>query len=896
MTHYGVFDGSAYGLVDTTDFLQTSTELDFKFIIRPADLSIGVVQGVFGQMSNGGGAYSFSVRVNSSGALSMFASENGVDFEIAEFATGLVNGELYTVIGSFNAGVCNINVNGVDYPKVTLPTITTLFDSQVNPSIGTRDSDNTYPFYGEIYYIKMGTAEFTFDDDYGTTTLKNTGTGADAALSGATLDDFWQTDYSGTVEVKNGYGVFDNTCYVEGDTSPIHNGTNFDFHFIMKLGFNDDYEVPFSKYISDVNGEILFFTYTSTGSNNLYLILVDSAGTQEQKTILTGLEANTWIDLQGNFNAGVLTYTLNGGAEQTVNYSITDVKTNSTSKTTLGHTDNVAYDDYFTGEIAYAKVGSKTFDFTEQTGLTVNGADIINYYDGFWQSANAKLVQSFCGEFDGSAKMLVSDLVGTETVISSGGTSVPTIANGEITFTAGTCWELRLSSGHVFAMSEGAGGTLFNTGTAGGDATLSGATLSDFWSGRQDVYHYNMLNGFSSVAITTSAHGLTDIVPSENTKLEVVCSITNEGQGVVLGAYTSDESGRYYVAVYNDSFVLGWGNESFVGRNGTVAFDTKVHTFLIENGSLYVDGVLSDTNTGTWSGTNTEVLSVGGVYSVAKRDMTVYLVRIWENNVLVADYNFHSGIKNGFYDSISGGKLTKSGTSIYYPAIPALTNLLDIKNYPLTNPANRWHNGAETGIQLSPLYQDIQDSVLIASLTNNKSLEWINNDTKIRDANIVTTGTSIVEKVAAGTRLYAPDGDYVLYNFMSTKTIDENKTYKYYIVIEEFSGSGYATIYLGGQYVKLEVVGIVSGSVVASSTGNVIEIKRSGVVDITISKIVVWEDGAIPPLFYEEMEEDFSNKHQVMMNMEDKKHRKLVMYDTPQTAENMTKIIKCINK
>lgn len=38
--------------------------------------------------------------------------------------------------------------------------------------------------------------------------------------------------------------------------------------------------------------------------------------------------------------------------------------------------------------------------------------------------------------------------------------------------------------------------TLYNTGTAGDNAILSGATLSDFWSERQNINHYNFLSGF----------------------------------------------------------------------------------------------------------------------------------------------------------------------------------------------------------------------------------------------------------------------------------------------------------------------------------------------------------------------------------------------------------------
>jgi len=108
---------------------------------------------------------------------------------------------------------------------------------------------------------------------------------------------------------------------------------------------------------------------------------------------------------------------------------------------------------------------------------------------------DATLVESSCGTFDGVAELTVSDLVGTETVVSSGGTATPTVGVGKITFTAGSCWNLVLSSGHSFNFAEGWGTTIYNIGT-GADGTLSGATLSTFWGTRQDTYHYNVNNGF----------------------------------------------------------------------------------------------------------------------------------------------------------------------------------------------------------------------------------------------------------------------------------------------------------------------------------------------------------------------------------------------------------------
>jgi hypothetical protein len=56
-----------------------------------------------------------------------------------------------------------------------------------------------------------------------------------------------------------------------------------------------------------------------------------------------------------------------------------------------------------------------------------------------------------CFSFGGTEYATNGNLVGTETVVSSEGTSTPTISSGRIDFTAGTCWNLLLSNGSHYA-------------------------------------------------------------------------------------------------------------------------------------------------------------------------------------------------------------------------------------------------------------------------------------------------------------------------------------------------------------------------------------------------------------------------------------------------------------
>ena len=70
---------------------------------------------------------------------------------------------------------------------------------------------------------------------------------------------------------------------------------------------------------------------------------------------------------------------------------------------------------------------------------------------------NAQLRDGPCFSFGGTEYATNGNLVGTETVVSSEGTSTPTISAGRIDFTAGTCWNLLLSNGSHYAGSERTG-------------------------------------------------------------------------------------------------------------------------------------------------------------------------------------------------------------------------------------------------------------------------------------------------------------------------------------------------------------------------------------------------------------------------------------------------------
>ena len=115
--------------------------------------------------------------------------------------------------------------------------------------------------------------------------------------------------------------------------------------------------------------------------------------------------------------------------------------------------------------------------------------------------AKAQIEDSSCLTMDGATMSIsVPSLVGSETVVSSGGTSTPSIAAGVINFTAGTCWDLILSNGMTFPLADGSTAnqgvrTVTDRDTEAAYTITNGA--DSCWAATQDLYHSNILNGFS---------------------------------------------------------------------------------------------------------------------------------------------------------------------------------------------------------------------------------------------------------------------------------------------------------------------------------------------------------------------------------------------------------------
>lgn len=92
-----------------------------------------------------------------------------------------------------------------------------------------------------------------------------------------------------------------------------------------------------------------------------------------------------------------------------------------------------------------------------------------------------------CVLFDGANDYaILASLVGTETATNEG-TAVATVSAGRIDFTAGTCWNLELSSGEYYFCNEEKGYTAYDSSGNGNDITWSNIDQGSFHATEESI-------------------------------------------------------------------------------------------------------------------------------------------------------------------------------------------------------------------------------------------------------------------------------------------------------------------------------------------------------------------------------------------------------------------------
>ncbi len=299
---------------------------------------------------------------------------------------------------------------------------------------------------------------------------------------------------------------------------------------------------------------------------------------------------------------------------------------------------------------------------------------------------NTKIINSTYAEFE-ATDYITCTLTGTETVISSIGTSVATISANRIDFTAGTMSNLLLSNGDLFRFSTGYGLTAYEVVNLN-HGVLNGIDQDTFWK-KDDtgiVPPNNMKYGFSQglylngvdAYIRESALVLEDLESFE-IGMYFDKEVSPTSSGIVFGSLNNDGSLIAFGSVtgsYVGESVTIWNTSSGLDRLFlTDTIPVGYHTLRVEwNASdsiydVYIDNIKKITYGNNLSKLNSHLLSLG-----RRGETTGFGV----GSILYSKVN-DTYLQNGF--DVYGSEVN---THKLY--IPAFNSTHDVLGNLLTNP------------------------------------------------------------------------------------------------------------------------------------------------------------------------------------------------------------------
>jgi hypothetical protein len=287
----------------------------------------------------------------------------------------------------------------------------------------------------------------------------------------------------------------------------------------------------------------------------------------------------------------------------------------------------------------------------------------------------ATLVQSACVITDGvSDKLLIASLTGSETVSSSGGTATPTVAAGEITFTAGTCWDLQLSNGSIYPLDDLSGAISKDTylpNSAHGTWSTGGGGLATVRAGRTDDFHNFALNG-GTVALRIADDGVIPVLAN------------SPDTGLTLTMRVKQAQGDGCTFFNSDSKVL---HTQDAGGGQTLLFYDAVSQGFIDADEWTTIVVAVDVGASIIFGSATPTRSDG--FEIAWATL--------EGNGRWSGASFNDTTDKWYNTEFPELNPTTStgGSRIQYPALSDLTD--DVDGAGLQNPTVGVHNGGIFG-------------------------------------------------------------------------------------------------------------------------------------------------------------------------------------------------------
>ena len=186
---------------------------------------------------------------------------------------------------------------------------------------------------------------------------------------------------------------------------------------------------------------------------------------------------------------------------------------------------------------------------------------------------------------DGLAYLSAPHLTGSETVSSSGGTATPTVAAGKVTFSKGSLWDLVLSDGSRYPLSERAGLKIHDVSGAGNHGWLVSAP-STIWSTPDNDFLWELTHGANPVFYCDGSGSLQVASPSQAlTTFTLAARITTALPAqAILSEFFEDTSSRPV------------SDHDLTGIDLRTSWQWLIVTFDGTTGKTYVNDTLSGSN------------------------------------------------------------------------------------------------------------------------------------------------------------------------------------------------------------------------------------------------------------------------------------------------------------
>ena len=403
-----------------------------------------------------------------------------------------------------------------------------------------------------------------------------------ASNSGAYDDGTWQLGlftYDGTVgngELK----IYDKTGNEVALTKTVDNTVNslFDGSAYFDVGANNTKTGSNAEWNGELQRPFVWSGKVFSAEEvRDYIAYGTLPFTDSDKPDFLGyLDGTNCFDQSGNGNH-LTAY--NNPAQ----YTGKDVPRSPYDPDQAGWTDN-------SGMVVPAKLGSTTEDAQSNSLQYVGKAPV-----------NGQLVNARCRTFNGTTQYATeAGLVGSETVVSSDGTSTPSISAGRIDFTAGTCFNLELSNGSTYAFSESTGDTVYDT--SGNDRHLT--LINNPAVATQDVFHWDHNKGFSRRMLFDGSDDnitLSSTLSEIDAGVDYSISLWIKSSDVVstenILTHVSGASSRCTIISGSNEIIVGhWDGASYNSTSsGTIVADTLYHVVMLHHADnstqLYVNAV-----------------------------------------------------------------------------------------------------------------------------------------------------------------------------------------------------------------------------------------------------------------------------------------------------------------